>query len=399
MNTLNRAQSSNRTSDHLGGSLKRFWIWVVVVGAAIAGFAAFANTGKKLRPTSENALAIQQPAPMTLAKGFGPTNSNSQPAPGPAPDGMVWIPGGEFSMGCAETGDSLCGMPGLTADAQPIHRVRVDGFWMDATEVTNEQFKAFVDATGYVTIAEQKPSPEDFPGVPDDKLVAGSTVFTPTTERIPLDNYLQWWRYEHGADWRRPTGPGSNIDGKEKYPVIHIAFPDAEAYAKWAGKRLPTEAEWEFAQRGGTAGTLYHWGDQLRPSDKHLANIYQGIFPMKDTGADGFVGIAPVAQYPPNGYGLYDITGNVWEWCSDWYRPDYYEMLQAKGGVAVNPQGPGDSFDPAEPGVAKRVHRGGSFLCSDEYCTRYMIGTRGKGDINTASNHTGFRCCKSVVTP
>ncbi len=374
--------------------MKRFAIWMFVGAAVVGGFVAFANTEPKRRPTAENAPAVQSLAPVTLTKGFAPTKPNPQPAPDSAPEGMVWIPGGEFSMGCNETGDSLCGMPGLTADAQPIHRVRVDGFWMDTTEVTNEQFKAFVDATGYVTIAEQKPRPEDFPGVPDDKLVAGSTVFTPTTERIPLDNYLQWWRYEHGADWRRPTGPDSNIDGKEKYPAIHIAFPDAEAYAKWAGKRLPTEAEWEFAQRGGTAGTLYHWGDQLRPGDKHMANIYQGIFPMKDTGADGFTGIAPVAQYPPNGYGLYDITGNVWEWCSDWYRPDYYGILQTKGEVAINPQGPDDSFDPAEPGVAKRVHRGGSFLCSDEYCTRYMIGTRGKGDINTASNHTGFRCCK-----
>ena len=360
----------------------------------LAGFAAFSNFGTKTLPTNKNGAAVEQLAPITLAKGFAPTKSNPQPALDSKPEGMVWIPGGEFSMGCAETGDSLCGTPGLTVDALPIHRVRVDGFWMDTTEVTNQQFKAFVDATGYVTIAEQKPRPEDFPGVPDEKLVAGSTVFTPTTERIPLDNYLQWWRYEHGADWRHPTGPDSSIDGKENYPVIHIAFPDAEAYAKWAGKRLPTEAEWEFAQRGGVAGTLYHWGDQLRPSDKHMANIYDGIFPTKDTGADGFVGIAPVAQYPPNGYGLYDITGNVWEWCSDWYRPDYYERLQAKGEVAVNPQGPDDSFDPAEPGVAKRAHRGGSFLCSDEYCTRYMIGTRGKGDINTASNHTGFRCCK-----
>jgi formylglycine-generating enzyme len=377
--------------------MMRFGIWMVIGTVAVAGLVALANNSTKPRTTSTLDATNQPTVPVALAKGFGPTIPNPQPAPSQTPEGMVWIPGGEFSMGCSETGDSLCGMPGLTTDAQPIHRVRVDGFWMDTTEVTNEQFKAFVEATGYVTIAEQKPRPEDFPGVPEEKLIAGSTVFTPTQERIPLDNFLQWWRYEHGADWRHPTGPDSNIDGMEKYPVVHIAFPDAEAYAKWTGKRLPTEAEWEFAQRGGIAGSLYHWGDHLKPGDNFMANIYQGIFPMKDTGADGFVGIAPVAQFAPNGYGLYDITGNVWEWCSDWYRPDYYELLQAKGEVAINPQGPEDSFDPAEPGVTKKAHRGGSFLCSDEYCTRYMIGTRGKGDINTSSNHTGFRCCKSVV--
>ncbi len=298
-------------------------------------------------------------------------------------------------MGCDKVGDSLCGMPGLTADALPIHRTRVDGFWMDVTEVTNEQFKAFVDATSYITIAEQKPSQEEFPGVPIEKLIAGSTVFTPTAERVPLDNYLAWWRYVAGADWRHPSGPESNLVGREKYPVVHIAFPDAAAYAKWADKRLPTEAEWEFAARGGAAGLLYPWGNQLRPDGKHVANIFEGFFPTKDTGVDGFVGIAPVAQYPPNAYGLFDVSGNVWEICSDFYRPDYYDTLRDSGSVANNPKGPNDSFDPQEPGVIKRVHRGGSFLCTDEYCTRYMVGTRGKGEVNTASNHTGFRCCKS----
>jgi len=354
-------------------------------------------SGKPTRPKSADTSGIQ-PASTNVAFGFSKTVPNSKTAEEPAPPGMVWIPGGEFSMGCDQVGDTLCGMPGLTADALPIHRTRVDGFWMDVTEVTNEQFKAFVDATGYVTIAEQKPSSEEFPGVPAEKLIAGSTVFTPTPERVPLDNYLAWWRYVAGADWSHPSGPESNLEGREKYPVVHIAFPDAEAYAKWAGKRLPTEAEWEFAARGGTAGLLYPWGDQLRPDGKHVANIFEGFFPMKDSGADGFAGIAPVAQYPPNGYGLHDVSGNVWEICRDFYRHDYYDSLRAAGSVANNPKGPIDSFDPQEPGVIKRVHRGGSFLCTDEYCTRYMVGTRGKGEVNTASNHTGFRCCKSEVS-
>lgn len=307
---------------------------------------------------------------------------------------MVWVPGGEFSMGSDESGESLCSMPGVTRDAQPIHRVYVDAFWMDATEVSNEQFERFTAATGYVTIAEQTPKAEDFPGAPPENLVAGSTVFTPTTDAVPLNDYFQWWRYEKGANWRHPEGPASDLKGREKYPVVHIAFPDAEAYAKWAGKRLPTEAEWEFAARGGLSGKIYAWGDDLKPNGKWMANIYEGKFPVKDTGEDGFAGIAPVAQFPANAYGLYDVAGNVWEWCSDWYSPVYYAELSATGSAARNPKGPAVPFDPAEPGEKKRVHRGGSFLCTDQYCTRYMVGTRGKGEVSTGSNHVGFRCVK-----
>jgi formylglycine-generating enzyme required for sulfatase activity len=314
------------------------------------------------------------------------------------PDGMTWIPGGEFSMGCADPRFCVDGGHEPMNDARPIHRVYVDPFWIDKTDVTNEQFAAFVKATGYVTIAEQKPKAEDFPGAPPENLVAGSTVFTPTDQLVPLDNYLQWWRYVHGANWRHPKGPQSTIEGHEKYPVVQVAYADAAAYAKWAGKRLPTEAEWEFAARGGLAGKVYAWGDDFHPGGKFMANTFQGQFPVKatDTGADGFAGIAPVAQFPPNGYGLYDMSGNVWQWCSDWYRPDYYEVLAAAG-VARNPCGPDASFDPAEPDQKVRVHRGGSFLCTDQYCTRYMVGTRGKGDENTASNHLSFRCVKSAV--
>jgi len=207
-----------------------------------------------------------------------------------------------------------------------------------------------------------------------------------------LHNFYQWWRYQKRANWRHPLGPEDDLKDHEKYPVVQVAYADAAAYAEWAGKRLPTEAEWEFAARGGLSEKLYPWGNELRPGGKWLANIYQGKFPVHDEGADGFSGIAPVAQFPPNGYGLYDVAGNVWEWCSDWYRPDYYALLARTGGVARNPQGPETPFDPIEPTERKRVHRGGSFLCTDQYCTRYMVGTRGKGEISTASNHLGFRC-------
>ncbi|MEY2599002.1 MAG: hypothetical protein RLZZ142_1261, partial [Verrucomicrobiota bacterium] len=279
--------------------------------------------------------------------------------PGKAPAGMVWIPGGEFSMGAEDP--SKINAQGMgresMADARPIHRVFVDGFWMDATEVTNEAFAQFVDATHYVTLAERKPSPEEFPGVAPEALKAGSIVFKPTTEEVPLNNFLAWWSYVPGANWRHPLGPGSDIQGKEKYPVVQIAYEDALAYAQWAGKRLPTEAEWEFAARGGLSGQAFAWGKDFRPDGKWMANTYQGKFPSKDIAGDGFAGLAPVAQFPPNGYGLYDISGNVWEWCLDWYRPDYYATLAKNGGVTRNPQGPADSFDPDEPGVPKRVHR------------------------------------------
>jgi formylglycine-generating enzyme required for sulfatase activity len=231
---------------------------------------------------------------------------------------------------------------------------------------------------------------------PPENLVAGSVIFTPTTEKVPLNNHFQWWNYVHGADWRHPQGPESDIEGHEKYPVVHIAYEDALAYAKWAGKRLPTEAQWEFAARGGLTGKLYSWGDELKPGGKWMANIYEGTFPVHDTGLDGFAGIAPVAQFPANDYGLFDMGGNVWEWCSDWYRPDYYESLADEGKVARNPKGPGSSFDPSEPGTRKRVHRGGSFLCTDQYCTRYMVGTRGKGELDTGTNHLGFRCVQAA---
>jgi formylglycine-generating enzyme len=321
-------------------------------------------------------------------------NKNSPPAK--APEGMVWIPGGEFLMGAATNGHGSGEMPMASNDAEPVHRVFVYGFWMDTTTVTNEQFEKFVAATGYVTIAERTPTKEEFPTAPVENLVAGSVVFAPTDHEVPLDNYFQWWTYVKGANWRHPTGPESNIKEKEKYPVVQVAYPDAEAYSKWAGKRLPTEAEFEFAARGGLSGKTFVWGDEFRPKGKWMANTWQGKFPVKDAGEDGFVGIAAVKSFPPNGYRLYDMAGNVWEWCSDWYRPDYYAQLAKIGKVAINPQGPDESFDPSEPNEKKRVHRGGSFLCNEQYCSRYIVGTRGKGEVNTGTNHLGFRC---VMTP
>jgi formylglycine-generating enzyme len=328
--------------------------------------------------------------------GFEPTVANATGTPSRTPAGMAWIPGGQFSMGAAQHMDEMneVGMQ-ATVDSRPIHRVYVDGFFIDRTDVTNAQFAGFVKATGYVTVAERKPDPKDFPGAPPENLVAGSVVFSPPDHPVPLNNHFQWWTYVPGASWRHPLGPGSNITGKGNYPVVQIAYEDALAYAKWAGKRLPTEAEWEFAARGGLSGKLYAWGDEFRPQGKWMANTHQGHFPDRDTGEDRFVGIAPVAQFPANGYGLFDMAGNVWQWTSDWYRPDYYQQLKAEG-VVRNPQGPDSSFDPSEPSQQKKVHRGGSFLCTDQYCSRYMVGTRGKGDPDTGTNHLGFRC---VMTP
>jgi formylglycine-generating enzyme len=307
----------------------------------------------------------------------------------------VWIPGGEFSIGAAEMpGMNTVGME-ATTDSRPIHRVYVDGFWMDTTEVTNAQFAKFVDATGYVTVAERTPRAEDFPGAPPENLVAGAVVFSPPNHPVLLNDHLQWWSYVKRANWRHPQGPDSSLAGREQYPVVQVAYEDVEAFARWAGKRLPTEAEWEFAARGGLAGKLYAWGDEFTPGGRAMANTFQGHFPDRDAGDDGYEGIGPTAQFAPNGYGLYDVAGNVWEWTSDWYRPDYYAQLASAGGVARNPRGPDTPYDPSEPTEKKRVHRGGSFLCTDQYCSRYMVGTRGKGEVSTGTNHVGFRLVRT----
>jgi|SRR5690554_6194344 len=287
--------------------------------------------------------------------------------------GMIWIPGGIFKMGSNEY-----------FDAQPIHEVELDGFWMDEHEVTNAQFALFVEATGYQTVAERVLNPADYPNVPLDMLVPGSAVFIPPSNESESN---QWWKYVAGANWRHPEGPTSNIDGKENYPVVQVCYEDASAYAKWAGKRLPTEAEWEYAARGMKESTKYYWGEDLKPDGKYVANIYQGNFPTHDAKEDGFAGLAPVRSFGANPLGLYDMEGNVWEWCSDFYRSDYYQNSPKK-----NPRGPADSFDPQESGLVKRVQRGGSFLCNDQHYERYASGARGMGEISSASNNAGFRC-------
>lgn len=310
------------------------------------------------------------------------------PAATPAPPpGMVTVPAGEFWMGTDE--------PAMT-DARPVHRVWLDAFWMDRTEVTNEQFERFVNATKHVTVAERPLDPKDFPGVPADALKPGSIVFAPPDRPVPLDDHLVWWSYVPGASWRHPEGPASDLAGRAKHPVVHVAYEDAAAYCTWAEKRLPTEAEFERAARGGLDRKKYDWGDELRPGGKPQANTWQGHFPNENAKEDGYVGTAPVASFPPNAFGLYDLAGNVWEWTADWYRPDTYGKDAAANEVTRNPRGPADSFDPAEPGVAKRVHRGGSYLCSDAYCSRYVPGGRGKGAIDSGTTHLGFRCVRSV---
>jgi sulfatase modifying factor 1 len=360
----------------------------------LTGVLAMAASCTRSAPApSESHTVHQTPAPPARSTAEVAVRINGGAAPDPAPKGMTWIPGGTFWMGC-----DGCGM----ADAVPVHLVEVDGFWMDSTPVTNDEFQRFVTATRYVTVAERPLNPADFPGVPRDKLVPGSAVFTPTAEPVPLDNHLRWWRYTPGANWKHPEGAGSGIRGRGDHPVVHIAFEDAQAYAAWAGKRLPTEAEFEFAARGGLDRNLYSWGNELRPGNGAAANIWQGTFPAKDRGEDGYAGTSPVTAFPPNGFGLRDMGGNVWQWCADWYRADYYRTLAAAGApgsAARNPQGPGDSFDPQEPGAAKRVLKGGSYLCTDQYCARYLVGSRGKSEVSSGASNLGFRLVRSDGGP
>jgi len=305
--------------------------------------------------------------------------------------GMVWIPGGNFMMG----GDNEQADP----DEFPKHEVKVAGFWMDATEVTNAEFRKFVEATGYITIAERKPDWEEIkkelppgtPKPPDEMLVPASLVFSSPGQQVNLNDYSQWWEWKAGASWKHPTGPESTIKGKDNYPVVHVSWFDAMAYCEWAGKRLPTEAEWEWAARGGLKDKVYPWGDEHIDEGNPKANSWQGTFPANNTERDGFYGLAPVKNYEPNPYGLYDMAGNVWEWCYDLYHYDYYKEL-AKSDIAINPQGPVESFDPQEPYAIKRVTRGGSFLCNDSYCSGYRVARRMKSTQDTGLSHTGFRC-------
>ena len=308
-------------------------------------------------------------------------------------DGMVRIAGGEFTMGT----DAELGWP----DEKPAHRVRVDGFWIDETEVTNAQFRSFAEATGYVTTAEKIPSVEEIlaqlpPGTPapsPDKLVAGSLVFTMTDGPVDLKDFSQWWKWTVGASWKHPEGPDSNLDDRAQHPVVHVSWDDAVAYAKWAGKRLPTEAEWEIAARGGLIDQPYVWGDE-NPTDKaDFANIWQGAFPHTNSKTDGFVRTAPVRSFKPNGFGVYDMAGNAWEWCADAYDRDAYAR-RAGSKVISNPLTE-RGFDPRNPRTLGRAQRGGSFLCNDQYCSRYRPSARHGLSADTGMSHVGFRCVKS----
>jgi formylglycine-generating enzyme required for sulfatase activity len=390
----NRPQAASRG----GRSRWAAWIWVaggLVLGVGLGGAWIHRQHSASIRDASAAGLYCDSGIGAAKAHGrstttvltnWTPKINDAKPS-GAAPEGMTWIPGGEFWMGSQE--DRM-------TDAKPWHRVYVDGYWMDNTEVTNEQFARFVKATGYVTVAERKPRAEDYPQAPPEKPVAGSVVFSPPDHPVELDSHFRWWSYVSGANWRHPEGPNSDITRRMNHPVVHIAYEDAIAYCQWAGKRLPTEAEFEFASRGGLDRKRYAWGDEFMPGGRHMANTFQGHFPDTNTAEDHYRGTAPVGSFPANGYGLFDMAGNVWEWTSDWYRPDYYQTLAATGEIAINPQGPADSFDPNEPGVQKKVQRGGSYLCTDQYCARYIAGGRGKGELDTGTNHLGFRCVRGL---
>lgn len=336
--------------------MKKF-VWGLLSVILISGSCAWAEEGKpccKISPSSRIDFI---------------TTAHAAEAGGPP--GMVWVPGGEFTMGTDEE-DSY-------PVERPAHREKVGGFWIDETEVTNADFKKFVDATGYKTTAEvpvdweelKKQVPAGTPKPPDEMLKPGSLVFTPPSNPVSLNDISAWWVWTNGADWQHPEGPGSSIEGKENYPVVHVSWDDAAAYAKWAGKRLPTEAEWEFAARGGLEKNRYAWGEEFKPKGEWMANTFQGNFPNLDSGEDGFKGLSPVKKFKPNGYGLYDIIGNAWEWTSDEFQ------------------------DPAEPLVPKRVTKGGSFLCSSQYCINYRPSARRGTGFDSGSSNVGFR---TVIT-
>jgi formylglycine-generating enzyme required for sulfatase activity len=304
----------------------------------------------------------------------------------PAKD-MAWIPGGSFLMGSEDH----------YPEERPVHEVAVDGFWIDEHQVTVADYRRFVKATGYVTMAERPLDPADYPDAVPELLVPGSLVFQGTRGPVPLDDYRRWWAYVPGADWRHPEGPDSTLDGRDRHPITHVAYEDAAAFASWAGKALPTEAEWEYAARGGLEGKAFTWGDEFAPRGRMMANTWQGEFPWQNTLEDRFLGTSPVGTFPPNGYGLFDMAGNVWEWTTDYYTPRHEEPRHACCGPATNPRvtSPDLSYEAAgRPGanIARRVVKGGSHLCAPNYCLRYRPAARQAQAVETSTAHIGFRC-------
>jgi formylglycine-generating enzyme len=299
---------------------------------------------------------------------------------------MVFIPGGTFRMGSDKH----------YPEERPVHRVTVNGFWIDRTPVTNRDFQKFVESTGYVTFAEMRPDPKDYPGALPHMLKAGSLVFSPPNHPVDLSNFANWWAFKFGANWRRPYGKGSSVRGLDDHPVVHITHRDAEAYAEWAGKALPTEAEWEFAARGGLDGAEFAWGDKFTPSGRHLANTWQGQFPWQNLTEDGFERTSPVEAFPPNGYGLFDMIGNVWEWTADWYSSQHAADAPKACCIPENPRGgrEADSYDGRQPNIRipRKVLKGGSHLCAPNYCRRYRPAARYPQPIDTSTCHVGFRC-------
>ncbi|NTX28539.1 formylglycine-generating enzyme family protein [Burkholderia pyrrocinia] len=368
---------------------RRRFLWIATstaIAAFGAGFGIVLSRSRASHDTERQVVAISGDGT------HGPVN-------------MMWIPGGKFMMGS----ESRLAQP----NERPAHPVRIHGFWMDRHHVTNAEFRRFVEATGYVTVAERKPDWQTLsvqlpPGTPrpaDADLVPGALVFVGTQRPVNLEDYSQWWRFVPGANWRHPHGPDTSIQGLDDHPVVQVAFDDVQAYAKWANKRLPTEAEWEFAARGGLTQATYAWGDDFAPDGRQMANVWEGQqkqpFPVVSPKAGGAIGTSPVGTFPANAYGLSDMTGNAWQWVADWYRSDAFARLGS--GVPVDPRGPSESFDPDEPGMPadapRRVIRGGSFLCNESYCLSYRPSARRGSDPYTGMSHLGFRLVSNAQPP
>lgn len=367
-------------------------ILLLMGGCLLVPLPGCQESGKRADPWSAAAESTSPAAPPQ--SGDPPFRVNPGDKPDlPDPPGMVWIPGGTFLMG--STG------PEARPDEGPLHAVTVRGFYMDTTEVTNARFAEFVDATGYVTVAEKKPDlneilaqlPPGTPPLPEEKLVPGALVFRPTEQPVKIGfpgDHLQWWEWVPGANWRHPAGPDSNLDGLADHPVVQICWDDAVAYCEWAGKQLPTEAQWEHAARAGHHQWPYIWGTDPVSDTSPQANIWQGQFPYRNAVSDGYPATAPVRSYPPNDFGLYDMAGNVWEWCYDWYGDRYYESLVDE--VQLDPTGPHTTSHPREP---RKSQRGGSFLCNRDYCSSYRPSARMGTSTDTGMGHTGFRAVLS----